>query len=71
MSQIDILDFLEKNKEKWFHGKEIFIACGILSCNGSKSLRKLREYEEIRYKQAKGEKNERFLYRYKKIKDII
>lgn len=71
MSQIEILNFLERNKNNWYFASYICYECKLLPCNGMKSLKKLREYEEIKYKRIEGIKNERFMYKYKKVDDII
>ena len=71
MSQIVILNFLEENKRSWFTSRQICMSCGITRQNGMKSLQKLREYEEVNYKEERFKRNGRFYYRYKKIEDIL
>lgn len=82
MSQIEIIRFLKKDKEKWWFAHEICFFCGMDTAHTNilKSLRKLREYNEIEFKEIPKKLNPvdnpgngRFMYRYKEddIDEII
>ena len=72
MGQREVLEFLEKNKNKWFTAKEIYENINII---GKKSLftsiKKLREFKLILSKfkeEPKKTKHLRWFYKYKRLK---
>ena len=72
MSQSEIIDFLKKEKNRWWYSHEISFFCILRDDNCSKSLKKLREYGEIDYKEIpknKRKSNGRFIYKFKNIKE--
>ena len=74
MSQREILHFLENNKTKWFYAAEICINIkSITPCSLLKSLKVLREYEEVYVKvvQKSKKSNTCYKYKHKNILDVI
>lgn len=74
MSQRDILDFLKKNKKKYWYAHEICLFCASTPANTMRYLTKLREYNEVEYKEIPQEKrvgNSHYMYKYSEISEVI
>ena len=67
MSQQDILDFLEKNKNKWFTIKEISDSVNLVTIRLCKNATKLRKYNLVFYekKQLPHTTTMRWFYKHK------
>ena len=65
MSQENIIQFLEKYPDKWFTYKDITNQININPCSVNVSLRKLRRWNLILYKESIGIRYRRYEYQAK------
>ena len=72
MGQQDVIEFLERNPDKRFFGRDIEEALGFRLYSLSASLKKLREQDAVGYKR-KDAGNSRSAYEYwhKDMPDVI
>ena len=70
MGQAEVFEFLKKNKNKWFTSRQIADRLKVNSGSVSTSIMKLRQSEQIRFKNNKtntklqGRRGE-YVYRHK------
>ena len=67
MGQYDILEYLKKNKGKWFNAKEIAKKLKINPSTATISCMKLRKFKLVKWKQIinmKGMQGRRKIYVY-------
>ncbi len=67
MSQASVLEFLEKNKNKWFEAKKIGEGINLGTSRICNNLRKLRKYNLIlsEHRQLVKTTQRRWFYKYK------
>jgi len=65
MSQTSILNFLEKNREKWFTTVELGQKMNVGSSSINRAIRKLRQYRLVDSKNLKNRFDIRYVWYYK------